>query len=100
MIRNLGKVLAILARAEACEIDMHADVDAFGAPSECHAMVARHEGRRLRRARKHAEAVARRPLRCIEREARRRGAVVTHHENRHYGRLVAALLTHPYNVVY
>lgn len=100
MIRNLGKALTILARAEAAELDAHADVDAFNAPSECHDLVSRHEARRMRRARKHAEAVAQRPARCIMREARRRGSVESHTSNRFYGRLVAALLTHPYHVVH
>lgn len=73
MIRNLGAALSILVRASAAEEFAHYDVDAFGAPSECHDLVARGEAQRLRRARKHAEAVARRPLRVILREASRRG---------------------------
>lgn len=73
MIRNLSAALTILARAEAAEIFMHADVAAFGAPSECLALVSRGEARRSRRARKHAEAIARRPLRVIKREAQARG---------------------------
>lgn len=73
MIRNLSAALTILARAEADEHFLHADVDAFGAPSECHELVSRFEAERQRRARKHAEAIARRPLRCIRREARARG---------------------------
>lgn len=75
-IRNLGKALTILARAQATEIAYHADVDAWDAPSECHTDVARGEPRRQRRARKHAEAVARAPLRVIARQARRRGCPI------------------------
>jgi hypothetical protein len=69
---NLSRALTILARAEAAEIDLHADVDAWGAPSECHALVGRHQARRDRIARKHAEAEAQRPLRVIRRETQRR----------------------------
>lgn len=76
MITNLGKALTILATQQAIECDMHSDVSAFGAPSECHGLVARGEGRRARRARKHAEAITRRPLRIIEREAKRRGCPI------------------------
>lgn len=73
MIRNLGQVLTIIARAEACEHFMHADVDAWGAPSECHGLVSRGETRRQRQARRHAEAVARAPWRVIQRQAAKRG---------------------------
>jgi hypothetical protein len=72
MIANLGKALTILNKASIAESAMHADVDAFHAPSECHTLVARGEARRLRRARKHAEAVARAPVRVILRQAQRR----------------------------
>jgi hypothetical protein len=73
MIRNLGRVLTILARAEAAEHFMHADVDAWGAPGECHALVARGEGRRSRRVRKQVESEARAPYRIIRRQAEARG---------------------------
>jgi hypothetical protein len=73
MIRNLGKVLTILARQECDENFAHADLAAFGAPSECHRDVKRGETYRFRHARRYAEAVARRPYRVIVREARRRG---------------------------
>lgn len=72
-ISNLGQVLTILARAEAAEHFMHADVSAFGAPSECHALVSRGEARRKRIARKRAEAEARAPMRVIQHQARKRG---------------------------
>jgi hypothetical protein len=69
---QLSRALTILARAEAAEIDLHTDVDAWGAPGECHALVGRGQARRDRIARKHAEAEARRPLRVIRRETQRR----------------------------
>lgn len=72
-IQQLGKALSILAQHEVDELIQHDDVDAWGAPSECHRDVSRGEGRRWRRARKHAEAVARAPLRVIEKQAKRRG---------------------------
>lgn len=70
--RQLGKALSILAAADRAEAELHADVDAFGAPGECHALVARGEARRRRQARRHAEAVAGLPLRALMAEARRR----------------------------
>lgn len=96
MISNLGKAITILAKAEALELDMHADVEAFYAPSECHDLVARGEIQRARLARKHAEAIANRPYRVIKREAYRRGGVAIHYMSRAYGRLLGACLTHPY----
>jgi len=83
MIPNLGQVLGIVARHEASElfmhidVDMHKDVDAWGAPSEAHDDVSRGEERRWREVRKHAEAVAQRPWRIIVREAQHRGVVVS-----------------------
>lgn len=73
MIRNLGKALSVLILAEVNEQSLHADVSAWGAPSECHDDVRRGEARRQREARKHAEAIARAPLRVILREAKARG---------------------------
>ena len=81
-IRNLGKVLTILATADVREAVLHADVDAFGAPSECHALVSRGQDRRMRQARKHAEAIARAPLRVIARQSRQRGRSLNRHEER------------------
>jgi hypothetical protein len=69
---QLGKAIGILLRAYELELEAHADVAAFHAPSECHALVARGEGERLRRARKHAEAVAGMKLRDIRKLARKR----------------------------
>ena len=73
MIRNLGQVLTVLAIREAAECFAHADVEAFGAPSECHALVSRGEDKRRRTARRLAESVARRPMRIVRREAAARG---------------------------
>ncbi len=70
--RTLGRALSIMARADAVEIVMHADVDAFHAPSECHGLVKRGEAKRIRQARRHAEAVAGMSARHIRAEARRR----------------------------
>lgn len=72
MIRNLGKALSIVAKAEVDEMIMHADVDAWYAPSECHGLVSKGEAKRMRRARKHAEAVAKAPYRVILAEAKKR----------------------------
>lgn len=66
---SISTALTILARREAAEHFMHADVEAFGAPSECHELVSRGETKRRRQARKHAEAEARMPYRVIRRRA-------------------------------
>lgn len=68
---QLGKAIGILIRAHMREHDMHADVSAFHAPSECHALVSRGEAGRLRQARRHAESVAGMSLRRIRIEARK-----------------------------
>jgi hypothetical protein len=57
-MRRLGKAIGIIARNEADENFMHADVDAFHAPSECHELVARGETKRRRLARRHAKSVS------------------------------------------
>lgn len=72
-IPNLGRVLSIILLAEVAEQSLHADVDAFGAPSECHDAVAFGQDDRMRLAHRMAEAEARRPWRLIVKEAKRRG---------------------------
>jgi hypothetical protein len=89
MIGKLGKVATILAAADAREIAMHMDVDAFHAPSECHDLVRRGEEKRLRLARRHAEAVARRPFRIIARELKERGCPI---DSPRWQRVIARLL--------
>ena len=71
-IPNLGAALSRIAVQEASECFMHADVSAWGAPSECHELVSRGEAQRRRLARRSAEAIARAPMRVILREAERR----------------------------
>ena len=92
MIKNLGAVLQVLAKAEARELDLHADVDAYQAPSECHGLVSQYEGKRRRLARRQAEAMASRPLRVILREAKKRGCPVN---GRVLNRLVSTQIRHP-----
>lgn len=96
MIRNLGRALTILVQQEVAEIELHDDVDAWHAPSECHRDVARYEAQRAREARKHAEAVARRPLRTILREAKARAGFVMKSNERSYARLFERLYRNPY----
>jgi hypothetical protein len=69
---DIGRAISILIRQEAAEIAMHADVDAFYAPSECHALVARGAVGRRRQAQRHAAAVAGLPRREVWREFSRR----------------------------
>lgn len=84
--QRLGKALTILARHQVNEQALHDDVDAFGAPGECHTLVSRNEHRRERQARKHAEAVAGMPERLIRRKARKLGF-----DERAFSRLFFAL---------
>jgi hypothetical protein len=54
------------------EHEMHEDVDAWHAPSECHDLVAKGEGRRLRHARRRAlHAAGFNSMRHLRRAARR-----------------------------
>ena len=57
-MRQLGKAFGFMARQEAYEQMMHADMSARHAPSECHADVRRGEHYRRRAARRHAKAVS------------------------------------------
>jgi hypothetical protein len=51
---QLGKAVGILmAHQRVCD-EMHEDVDAFHAPSECHEIVSRGNARRFRLVKKHA----------------------------------------------
>lgn len=62
---QLGRALTILIRAAEVEHAMHDDVDAWGAPSECHALVSKGEGERARLAMRracHAAGVSNRRL--------------------------------------
>lgn len=85
--QQLGKALGILWRAERAESEMHADVDAWHAPSECHALVARGEDSRRRQARRHARAVAGMPIRVLMARAQRLvgGAALRRAECRVFG---------------
>ena len=70
--RNLGKAIGILIRQQMHEIEMHEDVEAFNAPSECHGIVAKGAVKRARLARRRAlHAAGLRSLRLLRREARR-----------------------------
>jgi hypothetical protein len=86
MIKNLGKVVGILARAEADEHFAYEDLSAFHAPSECYPIVAKGLAKKNRRARKLAEAIAQAPLRVILKQAARRGAV--HPNSPRWGNMV------------
>ena len=55
---QMGKAISIIAKARAAEYIMHADVDAYYAPSECHELVSRGEERRERQARRHAKSIS------------------------------------------
>jgi hypothetical protein len=72
---GLSRALTILAQAEAHELALHDEVDAFYAPSECHGLVARGEAERLRLARRRAEAAAGCPFRVLRRRAMRAAGI-------------------------
>lgn len=72
MTRQLGKALGIIAMHGVREEIMHADVDAFYAPSECHALIARGEEKRLREAKRHARAVSGLSRSAFNRELRKK----------------------------
>ena len=92
LIQNLGQVLTVLAKHEAWEVAAHMDVDAWGAPGECHADVSRGEAKRFRMARRQAEALAHRPFRTICREASKRGMPIGSPKfDRLVGRCIAAI---------
>ena len=55
---QLGRAFSIIAQHQMREWDMHADVRAWGAPSECHDLVNRGAARRERAAYAHASAVS------------------------------------------
>ena len=57
-MRQLGKALGILLKQIEHEAMLHDDVAAWGAPSECHDLVARGQERRHRDAMRHACHVA------------------------------------------
>jgi len=57
-VQNLGRAFTIIAEWHAKEQALHADVAAFGAPGECHAMVSRGESKREREARRLARSVS------------------------------------------
>ena len=70
---QLGKAIGILINQQRHECALHADVDAWYAPSECHASVARGEESRARLARRHACHVANvKNLRQLRKQARAR----------------------------
>lgn len=70
---NLGKAVGIMINAFMAEHERHEDLAAFHAPSECYTDVARGEAKRLRRARRHALAVAGcKNLRALRKEVRKR----------------------------
>ena len=73
MTHNIGKAIGILIEAALHEEALHDDVDAFHAPSECHDLVARGEGKRFRLARRRAlHASGFNSMRLLRREVHRR----------------------------
>lgn len=68
----LGKAISILVAAEMREHAMHEDVDVMHAPSECHTLVSKGAGKRMRAARRRALRVAGlRSMRLLRKAARK-----------------------------
>lgn len=55
---TLGKALTLIAKFEVMEDIAHEDVNAFGAPSECHDLVSRGYIKRRRQAVRHARSLS------------------------------------------
>lgn len=70
-MRQLGKAFGIMLRAQVREYVMHADISAYGAPSECHASVSKGESQRMREAFRHAKAVSGLSRSSLKRELQR-----------------------------
>jgi hypothetical protein len=85
---SLSAALTVLARAEANEHLMHADVSAFGAPSECHELVSRGESKRGRLARRIAHSRCQLSYGAMVRKARKHNVIVFEHNNRAWSRLL------------
>ncbi len=96
MAVQLSLALSILARAEAAERFMHANVGAFGAPSECHSLVSRGEEARWAKAVAKAEAVAGAPFRTIKAEALVRGGMTICSGDPRWQRFVDRVYTRNY----
>lgn len=56
--QQLGRAITILAQQQADEEIAHMDVSAWGAPSECHGVVAKGADDRYRRAYRRARAIS------------------------------------------
>lgn len=76
---DIGKGLSLWIRFHREEEEAHADVDAFFAPSECHALVSKGEHKRERRVRRHIKAVTGLRWRLFVRECERRTSPRTMH---------------------
>lgn len=71
MVKNISRALTLVAGLECTEIFMHADVSAWGAPSECHHDVSRGEGERAREMRRHVRGITGLRWRAFVRAVRR-----------------------------
>jgi len=87
-MRNVSAALTVLARAEARERVMHADVDAWGAPSECHYDVSRGAAERWRTARRQAHALTGLPWPAFVRRLRRDYGLTLDPYDRQWSRIV------------
>jgi hypothetical protein len=70
--RNIGRGVSIWINHIRGEQSLHDEVDAYFAPSECHALVARGETYRNRIVRRHIKSVTGLSFRAFKREVRRR----------------------------
>lgn len=71
MVKNISRALTLVAGLECYESFMHADVSAWGAPSECHDDVSRGEGVRMRKMCRHVRGITGLRWRVFVRAVRR-----------------------------
>lgn len=72
-VKCLGQILSLIIRHDCDEQFSHADVEAFGAPGECHDLVRKNEHKRWRHTRRRVVALAGRPWRVVLKELRKQG---------------------------
>lgn len=88
MIKNLSAALSVVARAQAWEYIGHADISAWGAPSECHRDFERGEERRWRLARKKVHGLTQLSWQAFTRRLRREHGLELHHCDRVWGKVL------------
>lgn len=87
-IKNISAALTVIARQTVNEFIAHADVDAFGAPGECHDLVARGEAKRSRLVRRRVHGLTQLPWRVFVRRLKREHKLSLSHHDRQWDRVL------------